>query len=233
MQHNLKKKLDVMDTLKEGWEKTYGIKTTFWAAILILFVIGLVFVIAETITKEAAPGQEYIIQALSQFILFLLNMGLIYMGVSRALDRHITYRDVFKPFAWDYIFRLIGYHILLMAISLIFVLAIVFFAFFGIFWIIAASIIATLAGIFILTRLILAVPYILDLKSGPFTAIKLSWRATADHFWEILAILILLFIIIVVSTIPFGIGLIWTIPLGYITTGVIYRKLTQSQILTP
>jgi uncharacterized membrane protein len=83
----------------------------------------------------------------------------------------------------------------------------------------------SIAYLYIYIRISLSIGFVLDKEISPWNAIKLSFKATANHFWRLIAILILVNIIVLASSIPAGLGLIWTLPLAVICYGMIYKRL--------
>jgi uncharacterized membrane protein len=78
---------------------------------------------------------------------------------------------------------------------------------------------------YLIIKMILAIGFLVDKKIGPWQSIKMSFRATRGNFWGIFGLMIILCLIIMMSIIPLGIGLIWALPYAIITYGVMYKNL--------
>lgn len=226
--------LPVRDTLATAWHKVHGSKKTFWAAIVVLFLTAIGFAIVENVTRHFSHGLAHLINGISQITLHLMQMGMLYLGILRARETSINYRLMFRAFDWEIGLKVIGTYILLLLIFLSFVFLIAFSLFAthddGNIATFAGAIISLIAMAFMLffsVRLFLALGLALDIKANPINAIKTSWKSTGGNFWRLLAVLIIQFIIVLVSAIPFGIGLIWTIPFIYNLYGTVYNRLTQ------
>lgn len=59
----------------------------------------------------------------------------------------------------------------------------------------------------------------------PVEALKESMRMTKGHFWDLLGFMIVILIMNLIGVIPFGLGLIITIPLTIVASAVLYKKL--------
>ena len=92
-----------------------------------------------------------------------------------------------------------------------------------------ASVIVCLGAIiltfYLAMRLYLAKGIVLDQQVGPWAAIKKSFRATKYNVWRLIGLTLLNAIILLVSVIPLGIGLIWSLPYLFINYGMVYRRL--------
>src|SRR5205085_143591 len=81
------------------------------------------------------------------------------------------------------------------------------------------------AAFYLLVRLMLSIAFVLEQNVNPWRAIVLSFHATRCNFWRLFGWYIAIWIIMMISIIPLGIGLIWTLPLIYISYGMIYKTL--------
>jgi uncharacterized membrane protein len=229
--------LPIEETLKTSWDKTSGSKSTFWTAIIIIIAVmigisGVVYALTN-LAPKAGPLFNLIFQVVG----YLLQMGLIYIGIKRAQDLPISFGMVFQAFDSGLALKLIALYILqillfLIPILLIFVSVFLFTASNGMALLGALAFIAGLIGAFCLAvRLGLSMAFVLDANAGPWNAIKYSFRATRCNFWRLVFITLIQSLIILVSAIPFGIGLIWTIPFALINYGMIYRKLATNNLV--
>ncbi len=225
--------LPIGDTISSAWEKVKGTKGSVWAAIgvIILFTIG--FAIIQAVTKAVFPQLGSIINFISQVILGLMQIGIFYIGIRRALD---------SPFSWDMIFRVFDFNITLKIIGL-YILEVLAFIPVAALCLIGAAIsnstisgaviiaavlfiIAIIAGIYLLVCLYPAMAFVLDKEFNSWHAFKSSFTATRGNFWSILVLLVFQTVIIAISIFPlFGIGLIWSFPLMIILFGEIYKRL--------
>jgi len=223
--------LPVWDTINAAWEKTYGAKATFWGAILVLAAIMFGIGVLEGITAKWW-GISGLFQLLGNIIGYFLQLGLVYIGITRAKDMPINYKLMFTTFDLQLALRLIGLYILQ---TLIFLIPIAIGAIGVYVYMMGSSattfigglifVISIIATIVVAIRLSLGMAFVLDTREGPVAAIKHSLTATDHNFWNLLGIFLLQFLIIIISIIPLGIGLIWSIPFVLINYGVIYKTL--------
>lgn len=228
--------IPVWDTISGAWSKVSGTKGSFWAALVVILLIALVLGFFTFLVKNIAIINP-IVSIVAQIIIFLLEMGLLYIGIQRAFDRPVEYRQMFRALDGGIALKAIGTYILQ---TLIFILpALVLVAGFVLFsqpertqtTLIISGIlyfIGVIAIVFLAFRLILAMGFVLDQSAGPTAAISKSFHATKSNVWRLIGIHLLFSIILAISAIPLGIGLIWTIPMGFILYGEVYRRLLSN-----
>lgn len=222
--------LPVWDTINSAWTKVSGSKSTFWGAIGIVAAIMFGIGILEGMTEKwwAIAG---LLQIIGNVVGYFLQLGLVYIGITRAKDIPINYQMVFNTFDLQLALRVIGLYILQ---TLLFIIPVAvggagvfIYAMGGIMGALGAIlvVVSIIGSIVLAIRLSLAIAFVLDAASAPLEAIKKSLSATDNNFWSLLGIYLLQFIILIVSMIPAGIGLIWSLPLVLICYGLIYKQL--------
>ncbi len=216
--------IPVWDSIVESWNKTYGVKGSFWAAFAIMIAIAIGFGIIEGLIPRTAA----IVSALSSLIAFLLRAGTIYMGILRARNAPVSYQQVFRAMRFDLGLKVVIVYILQVLISIPFIAIIVIGVIAGA-WNAIIGIILGLVGaislIYISVRIAFGMCYVVDKETGPWNAIKLSFKVTRDHVWSLIGVFLLFFCLFVISAIPLGIGLIWTLPCSFVLYGLLYQKL--------
>lgn len=225
--------LPIMDTIKEGWHAVDGAKSTIWAGIFISFLITFCLGIVASIIGHMNSAADMLLRPLIQFVAFLMQMGMLYIGIKRARGEPINYKLIFYAFDGNIMIRLIGVYLL----QILFVLAPIALFLVGTFlptfasfpgvtiFAIIIDAIAIIAFFVIYIRMTLSMGFVLDKLSSPMLAIKQSFEATRNSVWQLIGLFLLQTLIIVISAIPLGIGLIWTLPLCVIIYGMIYKKL--------
>lgn len=230
--------IPVKDTIASAWRKVYGAKGSFWAAMLLLIVLSIILYGIQALFDYILPSLDSIVGIVVQAIDYLLQMGIIFFGIQRAFDLPISYSLLFRSFKYPLWVKMIGLYILQVLIFIIPVLLLF------IPMILKASlengdslsplpliisIILVVIGVIVIIilaiRLALSNAFVLDKQLGPVDAIRASFQATRGNFWRLLGIMIIQLAIVLVSVIPFGIGLIWTIPFAYILYGLVYKRL--------
>jgi len=80
-------------------------------------------------------------------------------------------------------------------------------------------------GIYLAVAYMLAIPLIVERGLSPWQAMEASRKAITQHWFKVFGLFLLLGLIVSISAIPLGIGLIWTIPLFVMVMGVLYRTI--------
>ena len=77
--------------------------------------------------------------------------------------------------------------------------------------------------------MLFTIPLVIVKRMGIWLAIKLSYRAMWQHGFKVLVLYIMMMIIGFISSIPFGLGLIWTKPMFSAMTGILFRDIFLSK----
>ena len=200
--------------LNESWERTNGLKGSFWAAgaIVILVVIALGVVI-EGGSAVFVGNDDLIAGGLSSILLQLVIMAVTYpfaagvmmLGIERSVDLPLSYKSVFGYFT--YTLPLLGLAILMsILVTIGFLLLII-------------------PGIYLSLAYMFAVPLVVEKNLGIWDAMETSRKAVTRHWFKLFFLFLIMGIILIISAIPFGIGLIWTYPMMVAMTGVMYRDI--------
>lgn len=231
---------DVVQSVKLAWEKVKGSKKTFWAGLVLIIIIRLVLEGLDRASDHIEqPGLIAFIIGILAFIFIIIQSflywGLIYIGARRADDLPISVADYKYPFSFFLLLKMIGLYIVSFLIFLIPMLLIIAPAFLlyyhqnqqlnWLFYI--AIVIGVIALIFLSIRLYLAKIILIYQNTNPLAAIAQSFRITKNNVWKLIWLGIINTVILLISIIPLGIGLIWSIPYILINYGVVYKKLTQ------
>ena len=90
-----------------------------------------------------------------------------------------------------------------------------------------------LPGLYLSLSYSFALPWMVDKKLDIWGAMEVSRQAVTKQWFTIFGVNLSLMLLVIVSAIPMGIGLIWTIPLILIAQGVMYRKIFGWKIHDP
>lgn len=83
-----------------------------------------------------------------------------------------------------------------------------------------------LPGIYLSIAYVFTLPLIADKGLDVWDAMELSRKTVTKHWFKVFGLLFLLSLIFLAGAIAFGIGLIWAIPLMFITLyGLLYRSI--------
>lgn len=242
-EHNLA----IGQTIKETWACVRGFKGAFWLAFLIIILIsggielidGSLSTVASNITNQTLQStvtiSAVVIAFISNIVSILFSMGFVYLGLRRAADLSVSASMVFKGFSSPYIVKLILLEVIKGLLVLAFlciplIIDLIMVPTQGKALMITIDIICFIVAYLVFIRLSLAELAIFDQNLGAIEALKLSFHATKGKIWRIFWIGFLALLIIVVSVIPLGIGLIWTLPFITLIYPVIYKKLVGIHI---
>lgn len=224
--------MPISETLYQGWDKTDGSKLVIWQALGIICAIAIGLGSVNAAFFQQTPSMFVLINSIVQVVVNILIFGVANIGIKHALGQPINYRDMFEPFKFDVLNKLISLYCLQLIIYLVIgLIAVIGYAIekSGVSsgWVLALPfyLISAILGLIIGLRMALALAFVLDKRLSGLAAIKASFAATENNMLCLLVLFILQSMIVFVSMVPFGIGLIWTLPFVFVTYGVIYKKL--------
>ncbi len=229
--------LPVIETVKTAWAKVSGAKASIWAILIIVILLqGVIGYLNSKIKSGELGFFAILITIVATIFQLLFSWGLMYMGIQRAQDLPIQYGMVRYVFNLMLFFKMLGVYILqglivgLPAVILYF-LTVAVGGYDGSFakilqtLVYLADIVVGVFLVFIGIRMFLSKGIVIMQQIGPWTAIKMSFAATRGNVWRLIGLWWLNILIVIVSAIPFFLGLIWTLPFALINYGVVYRKL--------
>ena len=82
-----------------------------------------------------------------------------------------------------------------------------------------------LPGIYLLVSYQIAMPLAVDKKLGPWEALETSRKIIGHRWFTVFGFNIVAMILVALSSLLFGIPLIWTVPMLVIAYGILYRNL--------
>ncbi len=200
---------EIMAVLKEAWEKTNGVKAAVWGAFIIFIIVSIAISIALAFTLQilAVPEASIIGALISQAIIMLLIYpflaGMMMIGIYRSVNLPVNASMIF-----GYFDKMIP---IFMAMLLMTILITIGF------------ILLVLPGIYLSVAYILTIPLIVEKNLGAWQALEASRKGITHHWFKIFGLYILMMILYMISAIPFGLGLIWTIPMFITLNGILYR----------
>lgn len=232
------------EVIKDAWHRLKGFKATFWGAIgffvlsylaVVLAAFGINFVLLLLgMSVETVKS----IDSLLYFLVMLpLTVGLLMLGVRYIANLPVRSKQVFRYFRKFW--AILGVYIAMTLIyAVVAVLAVALYA------IAAAPAVATIvkvicgiAGVLVsvfLIYLILGYIFSMLLKVEKdlsiWQSLQVSRKAVTQHWFKIFFTILVMQIITVISAIPLGIGLIWTIPMGYLVLSTLYKILFGIQL---
>ncbi len=205
----------IMDVIKEGWQRQSGLKGAFWLGFLLMYlvmigvslVIGIVSAVLVATGGQAEPSGavtavQIILQVVIMAVMYPMYAGLFMMGVHRSVDLPVKGTMVF------------GYFGVMLSIFFA-MLLITAFSFIGFLLVIP--------GIYLSIAYSMAIPLIAEKKLGVWAAMEASRRAVTKHWFKYFFTYLLMGLLLTVSAIPLFIGAIWTLPMMIAVIGILYR----------
>ncbi len=205
------------DTLSEAWEKTNGAKLTFNLAFFLYFLVAIgVMVVAQFILIPFIPSEPgadtslFMIvwigqQVIINLILMPIVMGMFLLGLRRAVDAPVNATSIF------------GYYnkalTLLLTLIIMYVMLTIGF------------VLLVIPGIYLSIAYILAMPLVVEKNLSPWQALEASRKAISKNWFTVFGFMIVMGLILFVSALPLGIGMIWTMPMLMIAYGIMYRNI--------
>lgn len=201
---------DIAAMLAEAWEKTDGVKMPFNIALSIYGVVYLLCVIAvpyvmSGFSMEMTASANMVGTLLNLVLCYPIMAGIMMMGVHRAVDRPVDYRMAFGFFA-----KTLPIFVLMLAMMVMLMLG---------------FILLVIPGIYLSVAYMFALLLVLDKDMTTWEALETSRKAITHHWFKMLFVVLAMSLIMIVSALPLGIGLFWTMPMFYILTGLLYKRI--------
>ncbi len=212
------------EIISEAWERVSGAKLVIVGAMLIYVVIATIITQIFSLFIDPTQYQEtgeyakefaanIVLGWLASPVTIPLYVGSLLLGYQRANDEELEIQSIFNYYVlvWPLVFASI---------------LITTFVYIGMLLLI-------LPGIYLAVAYSFTLPLMVDKKLGIWAAMEVSRQAVTKRWFTIFGVNFVLGLLAVLSAIPIGIGLIWTIPLILIAQGVMYRKIFGWKIHDP
>lgn len=208
--------LDIGSVFSEAWEKTKGFKFKALVAFTILYLIlflatfGLTLMLGNDIQADQGdPIMAFAIQLIMQLVVALLiyplSAGIMMMGIHQVSGKPVSIGMMFGYY--DQTIRLLLLYIVM--VIMIFI----------------GLILLILPGIYLMVAYAMAMPLLIEKQMGVWEALETSRKALSKRWFTVFALFILLGLVVAVSALPLGIGLIWTIPLSVCVMAAMYKTI--------
>lgn len=201
---------DIIEIIKKGFSHIEGVKGIFLAAFFVYVVVAIILQIILGIffPSPPAPAQpnllnQQIVTILSYPVLMPLIVGIIMLSINYSRGENIEFKSIFNY-----------YHLtgkLALAALLIYILTVIGF------------VLLILPGIYLSIAYIFTLPLIVDKGMDVWDAMELSRKAVTKHWFKVFGLFFLLSLIMALGALALGIGLIWAVPLLFVTLyGLLY-----------
>ncbi len=207
---------EIMDVIKEGWQRQSGLKGAFWLGFLLMYLVmigvglaaGMVSAVMLTSggqTTEPSAGiavAQLVFQVVIMAIMYPMYAGLFMMGIYRSVDLPVKASMVF------------GYFGVMVTIFFTMLLVTIFS--------VLGFMLLVIPGIYLSVAYSMAIPLIAEKKLGIWAAMEASRRAVSKHWFKYFFTYLLMGLIVMVSFLVI-IGWIWTAPMMIAVVGILYR----------
>ncbi len=221
----LKKDLSFITVLKESWSKYKGninhnLAIGFILTFLAIIPIIIVSILHNTLEFSHKSFANYLIYNLL-FIIITPLAFIPFKVFSDSSDGKASIKDFFSNFKFYpqmFLFAFAN-----------------FLAFFIIKYVCIGDPILKLVRIVLVLywpSIVLPVPFLIsEYKMNPFKAIHLCYKKLGDVRWKLFFIWVFLLLLNMLGAIPFGIGLLVTLPFSYVLVNNYVRKLIEFNII--
>ncbi len=197
----------ITGVLKEGFRRSDGVKLIFTGSIIIYAVIAIFAgALLEFIFPEGGSVLNSYVSSLLEMLFTLpILIGIMMLGVARAREEALNIPSIFEYFG------------MIMPIMLAYVAMTVLLS--------IGFLLLIIPGIYLAISYAFTYILIVDKGLGIWEAMELSRKTVTKQWFKFFGFYLLSVIMIIISAIPLGIGLIWTIPMTYIGYGLLYHHL--------
>jgi uncharacterized membrane protein len=201
----------IIDLIKESFSRTNGVKWKFMGAIIIYLIISFIttIILENTFPENGGSFNNLIAYILSIPVLTPIEIGIEMLGVKHARNESLEFKSILEYFSY---------------------LIPIFFTCIAMYFIIVVGFIfLILPGIYLLISYSFTYRLIVDKGLGVFKAMELSRKTITKQWFKFFGLSLLFIFIIIISIIPLGIGLLWSIPTYYIAYGILYHNLFDKE----
>lgn len=203
------------DIMSEAWKKTSGRKGTMNLAFFLYFLVVIpIMIVAQLVVEPVIvnyPDPAIVItlavvqQMLINLITLPIGVGLFMLGLRASTGVPIEATSIFGYFnkAFSLLVTVILMYIMLVIGLLLFVLP----------------------GIYLMIAYFMAMPLVVEKGLSPWQALEASRKAITHRWFSVLGLMLVMGLVMMISIIPLGIPMIWTMPMFMIVYGIMYRNM--------
>jgi uncharacterized membrane protein len=195
---------EIGDVMREAWGMTSGMKSSFWGGAILLYLAYMAAALIGALVFKNSAALRMVFNILLGALAPVLFIGLVAMGIRRAAGLRVAFDTAFGSFdkaGTAFIAGLLN--TLLTYIGLILLI---------------------IPGIYLATAYCMSLPLIVDRKFTPWQALETSRKVVTKRWFQYFGLMLVVGLLVFLSAIPLGIGLIWTAPWAINVIGVVYRR---------
>lgn len=241
-------KIPVFNSISTAWSKVSGVKAAIWGVLLLVIVVKIIDIAtSHLLLSFSLTVLAVATSIIFSLVIFLLAMCRIYLGIRKANDFPVAFAMIKDVCKLKIFLRAVG--IVLIYIALFIIPCLFMFLPDPLFQPSApdathvaklaaagcyiTGVILFIVAYFYALRFFLSYGFVIVKNMGTIEAIKTSYALTKGNVWRILWFYFLSGCILMLSAIPLGIGLIWTLPYMSVAYGVLYQRFCARGEIAP
>jgi hypothetical protein len=197
--------------LKEAWQKTSGVKGPIWGSAFMIFLLIILMGIGGRLLSTMLGGDEdnialgAALQLTVMVAVYPFMAGVMMIGIRHSIGLPVNWKMALGYFS--YLVPIVVAAVLITVLTFIGFMLII------------------LPGIYLSLGYSLTMPLIIDKGMSPWQAMEASRQAIHKCWFKVFGLYFVMALIYLVSVIPFGLGLIWTVPMFVMVSAILYREL--------
>jgi hypothetical protein len=242
----------IVAVIKEAWTSIKGAKGAFLAGIIIagvattLVTVVSLFLFPLPVTGKEQTGLDLLLPYLKGLPAIIITLplwtALAMMGVKRALGLplSLSFWNILSPSRIGILFTYYSYFLPLAVVGVLRLLIPAIPAFLaynlatyadnnltGFSYNLACifTFLLILATIYLGFSYLFATLLVVEKKLSPWQALEVSRKAVSQHWFKLFFTFMLYMLIYYLSCIPLFIGLVWTLPMRFTLSGVLYSHI--------
>lgn len=200
--------VSIKESLSFGWN---AFKQNVWIYIGATVVIAIVSMIGN---KASGHGGGSLLSLVTTVVTWWLTLGLTRMALNSYAGLPVKFEMLFKE-SWNVLWR----YALASIVSGIIILV--------------GFVLLIVPGVMALVAFSLVTFLVLEKGMKPIEALKESRRMTKGKGWDLFLFILVLVLINIVGAIPFGLGLLVTLPVSILAFAHVYKKIDKSDDMAP
>lgn len=199
--------------LKEAWQKTSGVKGPVWGAMFMAVMVLLAMAIGVRMLAAMFGGDGdnfalgMALQITSTVAVYPIIAGVMMIGIRRSVELPVNWKMAFGYYS--FLLPLVVSYFLVTMLTLV------------------GFLLLLLPGIYLSLAYIMVMPLVVDKGMPPWQAMEASRKAIHKHWFKVFGLYFVMMLIILVSLVPLGLGLIWTMPMVIMVGAILYRELFE------
>jgi hypothetical protein len=198
------------DVMSEAWRLVKGFKGTFWGASIVIYIMALVSSFIWGRISIAIFGAEKgigpaIFNGFVGMFMMPLFAGVTAMVVKRAAGMPVSFSTAFAYLGKVPVLLLAGVLTTLMTYLGLALLII--------------------PGLYLGVAYGMTLPLVALNNVGAWQAMEISRKTIRHRWWDVFGLNLAVGVVVMLSALPLGIPLIWTIPWAALVLGVLYRRM--------